>query len=47
MMSCATSAVWSHSVLSYSCTEHGQQCGVVLSDRIITVAISKSGQLGR
>jgi hypothetical protein len=26
--------------------EHGQCCGAILSDRITTVAISRSGQLG-
>jgi hypothetical protein len=46
MMSCTTSAAWSHSVSSPCYTEHGQRCGVVLSDRITTVAMSRSGQLG-
>jgi hypothetical protein len=46
MISCASSAVWS-SVLSHCCTEHGQWHCVVMSGHITTVAISKSGQLGR
>jgi hypothetical protein len=45
MMSCTTSAAWSHHVSSPCYTEYGQYCGVVLSDRISTVAISRSGQL--
>jgi hypothetical protein len=45
MMSCTTSAAWSRPVSSPGYTEHGQRCGVVLSSRIITVAISRSGQL--
>jgi hypothetical protein len=47
MMSCATSAMWSHPVLSHCCTEHDQRYGVALSGRISTIIISKSGQLGR
>jgi hypothetical protein len=46
MMSCTTSAAWSHLVSSPCYTEHGQRCGVVLSGRITTVAMSRSGQLG-
>jgi hypothetical protein len=46
MMSCTTSAVWSRPVLSLCYTEHGQCCGAVLSGRITTVAMSRSGQLG-
>jgi hypothetical protein len=46
MMSRTVSAAWSHSVSSPCYTEHGQRCGVVLSDRITTVAIFRSGQLG-
>jgi hypothetical protein len=47
MMSFATSAVWSRPDLSHCCTEHGQRRGVAMSGHITTVAISKSGQLGR
>jgi hypothetical protein len=46
MMSCTTSAAWSRPVSSPCYTEHGQRCGAVLSDRITTVAMSRSGQLG-
>jgi hypothetical protein len=46
MMSCTTSVAWSRPVFSPCYTEHGQRCGVVLSDRITTVAMSRSGQLG-
>jgi hypothetical protein len=46
MMSCTTSVAWSHPVSSSCYTEHGQRCGVVLSDRITTVAMSRNGQLG-
>jgi hypothetical protein len=46
MMSCSVSAAWSRHVSSSCYTEHGQRYGVVLSGRIITVAMSRSGQLG-
>jgi hypothetical protein len=46
MISCTVSVVWSHPVSSLCYTEHGQRCGVVLSDRITTVAIPRSDQLG-
>jgi hypothetical protein len=46
MMSCTTSAAWSRPVSSPFYTEHGQRCGAVLSGRITTVAMSRSGQLG-
>jgi hypothetical protein len=46
MMSCTTSAAWSHPVSSPCYTKHGQRCGPVLSGRITTVAMSRSGQLG-
>jgi hypothetical protein len=45
MMSCTTSAAWSHHVSLPCYTEHGQRCGAVLSDHITTVAMSRSGQL--
>jgi hypothetical protein len=45
-MSCTTSVALSHHVSSPYYTEHGQHCDVVLSGRITTVAISRSGQLG-
>jgi hypothetical protein len=47
MMSCTTSAAWSHPVLLLCCTEHGSSRGAVLSGHITTVAMSSSGQLGR
>jgi hypothetical protein len=43
MMSCMASAVWSRPVLSLCCTEHGLYHGVVLSGRITSVAMSRSG----
>jgi hypothetical protein len=46
MMSCTVLAAWSRSVSSPCYTEHGQRCDAVLSGRITTVAISRSGQLG-
>jgi hypothetical protein len=46
MMSYTTSAVWSHPVSSLCYTEHGQRCAVVLSGRITTVDMFRSGQLG-
>jgi hypothetical protein len=45
-MSCTASAAWSRPVSSPCYTEHGQRCGAVLSGRITTVAMSRSGQLG-
>jgi hypothetical protein len=45
MMSCMTSAVWSRPVLSLCCTKPGSSRGAVLSGRITTVAMSRSGQL--
>jgi hypothetical protein len=45
MMYCTASAAWSHPVSSPCYTEHGQRCGVVLSGHIITVVMSRSGQL--
>jgi hypothetical protein len=46
MMSCTASAAWSRPVSSPCYTEHGQCCGAVLSGRITTVVMSRSGQLG-
>jgi hypothetical protein len=46
MMSCTESVAWSCPVFSPYYIEHGQRCGGVLSGRITTVAISRSGQLG-
>jgi hypothetical protein len=43
---CTTSAAWSRSVSSPCYTKHGQRCGVILSGRITTIAMSMSGQLG-
>jgi hypothetical protein len=45
MMSCTTSAAWSHSILSLCCTEHVSYRCVVLSGRITSLAMSMSGQL--
>jgi hypothetical protein len=45
MMSCTASAAWSHPVSSPCYTEHGQRCSAVMSGRITTVAIFRSGQL--
>jgi hypothetical protein len=46
MMSCTASAAWSRHVFSPCYTEHDQRCGVILSGRITTIAIYRSGQLG-
>jgi hypothetical protein len=46
MMSCTTSAAWSHHVSSLCYTEHGQRCGAILTGHITTVAIYRSDQLG-
>jgi hypothetical protein len=46
MMSCTASAAWSRSISSPCYTKHGRRCGAVLSGRITTVAMSRSGQLG-
>jgi hypothetical protein len=46
MMSYTTSAAWSRPVFSPCYTKLGQHCGVVLSGRITTVAMFRSGQLG-
>jgi hypothetical protein len=46
MMSWTASAAWSRPVSSPCYTEHGQCCGAVLSGRITTVTMSRSGQLG-
>jgi hypothetical protein len=46
MMYCTASAPWSHHVSSPCYIEHGQRCSAVLSGRITTVAMSRSGQLG-
>jgi hypothetical protein len=46
MISCTTSTAWSRPALSLCCTEHGSYRDAVLSGRITTVAMSKSGQLG-
>jgi hypothetical protein len=45
MMSCTTSAAWSRLVSSPCYNEHGQRCGAILSGRITTIAMFKSGQL--
>jgi hypothetical protein len=46
MISCTVLAAWSRHVSSPCYTEYGQRCAAVLSGRIITVAMSRSGQLG-
>jgi hypothetical protein len=46
MMSYTTSAAWSHHVSSPCYTEHGQRCGAILSGRITTIVMFRSGQLG-
>jgi hypothetical protein len=46
-MSCTASAAWSRPVLSLCCTEPSPSCGAVLSGRITTVTMSRSGQLGQ
>jgi hypothetical protein len=45
--SSTASAAWSRPVLSLCCTEHDPYRGAVLSGRITTVAMCRSGQLGR
>jgi hypothetical protein len=45
MMTCTTSIVWSHPILSLYCPESGPSHGAVLSGRITTIAMSRSGQL--
>jgi hypothetical protein len=47
MMSCTALAAWSRPISSPCYTEHGQRCGVILSSRITTVTMSRSGQLGQ
>jgi hypothetical protein len=46
MMSCTALAAWSRPISSSCYTEHGQRYGAVMSCRIITVAMFRSGQLG-
>jgi hypothetical protein len=46
MMSYMTSTAWSRPVSSLCYTEYGQRCGAILSGRITTVVMSRSGQLG-
>jgi hypothetical protein len=46
MMSYTASAAWSCPVSSPCYTEHGQRYGAILSGRIITVVMRRSGQLG-
>jgi hypothetical protein len=46
MMSYTTSAAWSRHVFPPCYTEHGQRCGAILSGRITTIVMSRSGQLG-
>jgi hypothetical protein len=45
-MSCTVLAAWSYLVSSPYYTEHGQRCGIVLPGRIMTIVMSRSGQLG-
>jgi hypothetical protein len=46
-MSCTVSAAWSRPVLSLCYTEHDLYRGVILSDRITSVGMSRSGLLGQ
>jgi hypothetical protein len=46
MISCTASATWSRHVSSPCYIEHVQRCGVVMSGRITTIVMSRSGQLG-
>jgi hypothetical protein len=46
-MSCTASAACCRPVLSLCCTEPSPSCGAVLSGRITTVVMSRSGQLGQ
>jgi hypothetical protein len=46
MMYSTASVAWSRLVSSPCYTEHSQRCGAVLSGRITTIAMSRSGQLG-
>jgi hypothetical protein len=45
MMLCTASAAWSRPISSPCYTKYGQRCSAVLSGRITTVAMSRSGQL--
>jgi hypothetical protein len=45
-MSCTASAAWSRLILSLCCTKPGTSRGAVLSGRIATLAMCRSGQLG-
>jgi hypothetical protein len=45
MMFYTVSAMWSRSVYSTCYTKHDQCCGAVLTSRITTIAMSRSGQL--
>jgi hypothetical protein len=47
MMSCTAPAARSCLVSSPYCTKHDQHRGAILSSRITTVTMFKSGQLGR
>jgi hypothetical protein len=47
MMSYTTSATWSHHILSLYCTKYVLCRGAVLPGHITSVAIFRSGQLGR
>jgi hypothetical protein len=47
MISCTVSAVWSHPILSLCCSEHGPSRDAILLSHTTTIAMSRSGQLGR
>jgi hypothetical protein len=47
MMSYMALAAWSRPISSPYYTEYGQRRGTVLSDRITTVVMFRSGQLGQ
>jgi hypothetical protein len=46
MMSCTAPTAWSRHVSSPCYAAHGQRYGAVLSGRITTVTMSRSGQFG-
>jgi hypothetical protein len=47
MMSCSALAAWSRPVLSLCCIEPCSSCGAVLLGHNTTIAMLRSGQLGR
>jgi hypothetical protein len=47
MMSCTMLAAWNRPILSLCCTEYGTYHGAIQSSRLTSVAMYRSGQLGR